>query len=164
MSAMVEKKIVTLKIDDLVPYKYNPRKNKAAVTPVAESIRQTGYNNPIVVDENNVILAGHTRRLSLIALGEKEVEVMKVTGLSEEQKKKYRLLDNKTGELASWDYVALAEELEGLDFEGLDIDWGLEQGDDFETEYVNKEFAPDNFDDEQFEYECPHCGFHFNGK
>lgn len=141
-----------MNIADLIPYKNNPRNNKAAITPVAESIRQTGYNNPIVVDENNVILAGHTRRKSLMALGKKEIEVLKVTGLDEEQKKKYRLLDNKTGELASWNYDALAEELIGLDFQGLDIDWGFDKKfEGFDLE-----------EDETFEYECPHCGFQFN--
>lgn len=158
------KELVTMKLADVIPYEKNPRKNSKAVNPVAESIKQTGYNNPIVVDENNVILAGHTRRLSLMELGTKEVQVLRISGLTEEQKKKYRLYDNKTSELASWDYVALAEEVVGLDFEGLELDWGLEGSDDYDTEFVNKEYMPESFDDDTFEYECPHCGFHFNSK
>ena len=65
----MEKHLVTMKLSEIIPYKNNPRKNKSAVKTVAESIRQTGYNNPIIVDENKVILAGHTRRLSLIQQG-----------------------------------------------------------------------------------------------
>ena len=84
------------------------------------------------------------------------------TSLTEEQKKKYRLLDNKTGEYASWDYVALMEEMDGLEWDGLDLDWGLDGKDDTDAEFDNEEYGEEDFDDEEFEYECPHCGFHFN--
>lgn len=104
------------------PYERNPRKNEKAVEAVAESIRQCEYVAPIIVDENNVILAGHTRWKALRQLGHAEADVVVKTGLSEEQKRKYRLLDNKTGELAEWDYDLLACELDGLDFCSLDLD------------------------------------------
>lgn len=158
----MEKKLFTMKVSEIVPYKNNPRNNTKAVGVVAESIEQTGYNNPIIIDENNVILAGHTRLLSLQKLGRKEAEVLQVIGLTEEQKKKYRLLDNKTGEYASWDYVALMEEMDGLEWGGLDLDWGLDGKDDTDAEFGNEEYGEEDFDDEEFEYECPHCGFHFN--
>lgn len=115
--------LITRKLTDIHPYEKNPRKNDAAVEAVAESIRQCTYVAPIIVDENGVILAGHTRYKALKKLGREEAEVIVKTGLTEEQKKKYRLLDNKTGELALWDSELLAGELEGLDFDGFDFDF-----------------------------------------
>ena len=158
----MEKKLIKMKLTELIPYANNPRKNEKAVGVVAESIEQTGYNNPIIIDENKVILAGHTRMKSLKKLGVKEAEVLQVFGLTEEQKRKYRLLDNKTGEYAAWDYVALAEEVDGLDWNGLELDWGLEGKDDLGAEFENEEYGEEDFGDEEFEYECPECGFRFN--
>lgn len=116
-----------LKLSEIMPYENNVRKNDKAVKDVAESIKQCGYIAPIIVDENNVILAGHTRYKALKKLGYKEVTVRKVTGLTEEQKRKYRLLDNKTNELAEWDFEKLKDEIDGLDFSEFDIDWGIEE-------------------------------------
>jgi DNA modification methylase len=120
--------IKEMKIGDLVPYENNPRNNDEAVDAVAESIRQCGYIAPIIVDENNVILAGHTRLKALKRLGIDKFPVGVKEGLTEEQKRKYRLLDNKTNEFASWDFEKLTEELEGLDFE--DFDFGFEEDDE----------------------------------
>ena len=117
--------MVIRKLSDIQPYDKNPRNNKQAVDAVAESIRQCGYVTPIVIDENNIILAGHTRYKALKKLGRKEVECIVKENLTEDQKKKYRLLDNKTNELAEWDMDLLAEELAGLDFGSLDLDWGV---------------------------------------
>ena len=89
-----------LKISDLKPYERNPRKNDQAVDVVAESIKQCGYCAPIVVDENMVILAGHTRWKALQKLKWQEAPVLVLEGKTEEQKQKYRLLDNKTSEFA----------------------------------------------------------------
>jgi len=113
--------IVTRKLDDIIPYKNNPRKNDSAVDAVAESIRQCGYCAPIIVDENGVILAGHTRLKAVRKLGWTEVEVCVKTGLTEKQKKKFRILDNKTGEAATWDFELLNLELEEIDFGGFDF-------------------------------------------
>lgn len=120
--------IVLKKLQEIIPYDRNPRKNEKAVNAVAESIRQCGYVAPIIVDEDGVILAGHTRYKALQKLGRQEVQVVVKEGLSEEQKRKYRLLDNKTSELADWDLDLLSSELEGLDFGALDemLDWGVE--------------------------------------
>ena len=116
--------IIKMPIKDIKPYPNNPRKNDDAVAAVMESIKQCGYCAPIVVDEDGVVLAGHTRLKALKKLGRKEAEVCVKTGMTEEQKKKYRLLDNKAGEVANWDIEKLAVELEGLDFGGFDF--GLE--------------------------------------
>jgi len=118
----------TMLLADIRPYKRNPRRNDRAVDAVAESIRQCQYVAPIVVDERGVILAGHTRWKALARLGRTEAEVVVRPGLSEEQKRKYRLLDNKTAELAEWDPDLLAAELDGLDLDGLEFDWGLASG------------------------------------
>ena len=109
------------RLEDMKPYENNPRFNDDAVDDVAESIRQCGYIAPIVIDENGEILAGHTRYKALLRLGKKECDVIVASGLSEEQKRKYRLYDNKTGELSQWDQKKLAQELSDVDFCGYDF-------------------------------------------
>lgn len=133
--------IVTRNLKDIHPYERNPRKNDNAVDAVAESIKQCGYIAPIIVDEGGVILAGHTRYKALQKLGRSECEVIVKEGLSEEQKRKYRILDNKTAELASWDFDLLETELEGLDFGDFDFEWRIDaegsaivEEDDYEGE------------------------------
>lgn len=130
----------TIPISDIKPYKNNPRKNDKAVDAVAESIRQCTYVAPIIVDENNEILAGHTRWKAMKKLGRTECECIVKDGLTDEQKKKYRLLDNKTNELADWDFDLLADELDGLDLSAFDFDWGLPIEDESE---VIEDTAPD---------------------
>ena len=109
------------KLCDIRPYENNPRIIDDAIDDVAESIRQCSYITPIIVDEDGVILAGHTRYAALKKLGYEECDVVVVKGLTEEQKRKYRLYDNKTGELAKWDQRKLSEELSDVDFQGYDF-------------------------------------------
>ena len=156
-------KLETWKLADIKPYENNPRKNDDAVDAVAESIRQCGYRAKIIIDENGVILCGHTRLKALQKLGWTEAVVQVENDLTEEQKRKYRLLDNKTAEIADWDFSRLENELEGLDFEGFDF--GL----DFDVEPTQaeikegvKEYDAEEFADEQFKCTCPKCGFKFN--
>ena len=139
---MAKGKLSTMRMEDIRPYPNNPRKNDGAVDAVAESIRQCGYVAPIIVDENGVILAGHTRYKALQKLGYKNADVLVKSGMTEEQKKKYRLLDNKTGELADWDYDLLEMELDGLDFGSLDLDWGIDMEEAPEVAEDNYEVAP----------------------
>ena len=114
-------KYVKKKLTEIRPYENNPRIIDDAVDDVVESIRQCSYIAPIIVDEEGVILAGHTRYKALQKLGYKECDVVEVTGLTEEQKKKYRLYDNKTAEFASWDQKKLSAELSDVDFCGYDF-------------------------------------------
>ena len=110
---------------DLVPYAKNARKNDATVPELVEDIKQVGYISPIIVDENNEVLAGHTRLRALQALGRKEAEILRVTGLQAAQKRKFRLYDNKVGEKSEWDFDLLAQEIADLDFGDLDLDWDI---------------------------------------
>ena len=163
-------KLQKLKLADIEPYKNNPRKNDAAVNAVAESIRQCSYITPIIVDENHVIIAGHTRYKALVALEMDDAECLICDGLTEEQKKQYRFLDNKTGEKAAWDLMKLEVELEGLDMEGFDffcmaadlpVDSDGSGGSKKELT-GSTELDTEVFGDEEFKYECPNCGFRFN--
>ena len=159
-------RLETLKTGDIVPYKNNPRKNDGAVAAVVESIRQCSYIAPIILDEDHVIIAGHTRYKALKAMGYEEIQCLICEGLTEEQKKKYRFLDNRTGEKAAWDLLKLETELEGLDLEGFDF-FGMAEdlnaGDAPKKELQGStEFETEVFGDEKFRYECPKCGFKFN--
>ena len=137
--------IIKLNINEVIPYPDNPRKNDNAVDAVAESIKQCGYCSPIVIDEDNVILAGHTRLKALKKLKWKEVECVRKTGLTEEQKKKYRILDNKTNEFAEWDFDLLEEEIDGLDFDGFDFGFDMSA---FEEPQTIIEDEPPEVDEE----------------
>ena len=103
--------ILQLPMGEVHPYGNNPRKNDGAVNAVAESIRQCSYVAPIIVDEGNVIIAGHTRYKAAGRLGLKTVPCVIADELTEEQVKAFRLADNKVGELAEWDVDLLPLEL-----------------------------------------------------
>ena len=106
--------IVSLKLSELHPYENNPRQNDDAVDAVAASIKEFGFKVPIVVDKDNVIVAGHTRYKAAQKLKLKTVPCIVADDLSEEQVNAFRLADNKTGELALWDEEKLAKELESI--------------------------------------------------
>ncbi|HZK00130.1 MAG TPA: ParB N-terminal domain-containing protein, partial [Tissierellaceae bacterium] len=148
---MSKLKIEYMNIDKLIPYINNPRDNKNAVDKVAASIKEFGFKNPIIIDNDNVIVAGHTRMLASRKLGIKEVPVIKADDLTEKQIKAFRIADNKTSEFAEWDMELLEIELEGLDdiFTGFDdaefddimgIDKEVEE-DDFEVELPDEPIA-----------------------
>ena len=107
----------------VTPYEKNPRDNDAAVDAVAESITRFGFRQPIVVDEHGVIVCGHTRWKAAQKLGVERVPVHVAKDLTPEQVRAYRIADNKTAELASWDMELLPIELAELQEAG--IDWGL---------------------------------------
>jgi site-specific DNA-methyltransferase (adenine-specific) len=115
--------IIQMKIADVIPYERNPRINDGAVEAVAASIKEFGWRAPIVVDENHVIICGHTRLLAAKHLGLETVPVHVAKGLTPEQVKAYRIADNKTGEIAEWDYDLLPLEL--ADLQNMDFDLSL---------------------------------------
>lgn len=125
----MEMDIEIVSVDQLVPYYNNPRLNNDAVDAVANSIKEFGFKQPIVIDKDNVIIAGHTRWEASQELGLTEVPIIRADDLTEEQIKAYRIADNKTAELAEWDLDKL--ELEMMD---LDDDYMSQFGFDFEIE------------------------------
>lgn len=147
--------LTTLKLDQIKPYENNPRYNAEAIFAVSESINQVGYITPIVVDENYCILAGHTRLSSLKYSGYDEAEVIIVRGLTDEQKRKFRLLDNKTSEIATWDLDKLKSELDSLNFGAFGF-W------EKELARINAQ-KPENTSTKETKIEekvirCPKCG------
>ena len=105
------------------PYENNPRLNDAAVDAVAASIREFGFRQPIVVDEDSVIIVGHTRYKAAIKLGMTEVPVHVAVGLTPAQAKAYRIADNQTAQLSGWDEDKLPLELMAL--QEMDFDLSL---------------------------------------
>lgn len=118
-------------IASVKPYARNAKKHdETQIANVAESIKQFGWQQPIVCDADGVIIIGHCRLLAAKKLGLNKVPVKTVDNLSEEQVKKLRALDNKLNE-SDWDFDLLAEDIGELDFSGFDIDWGIVSPDDY---------------------------------
>lgn len=140
--------LINKKISDLKEYENNPRDNTAAVDAVANSIKEFGFKVPIIIDGNNIIIAGHTRFKAAISLGLEEVPCIVANDLTPEQVKAFRLADNKVGEIASWDLDKLKLELENID--GLDMSlFG------FETDVEPDEVYEDDFDPNEHIPETP---------
>ncbi len=116
-------KIEHMNLADLTPYPGNPRINDDAVEAVARSLREYGFRQPIVVDVDRVIICGHTRFKAAKKLGMDQVPVHVATDLSPEQIRAYRIADNQTASLATWDFDLLPIELAAL--KELDYDLGL---------------------------------------
>lgn len=135
--------VKTVSIDQIKPYENNPRNNDDAVDAVANSIKEFGWQQPIVVDNGGVIIAGHTRYKAAKQLKLKEVPIVVADNLTEEQVNAYRLADNKSGELATWDDDELQEELDKI----LDIDM-TDFGFDLETELEDDEVIDDDYEEE----------------
>lgn len=137
--------IIYKKVSELKPYERNPRKNDAAVKYVAESIKQFGFKVPIVIDSNNVIIAGHTRWKAAKYLNLEEVPCVIADDLNEQQVKAFRLADNRVAEFSEWDFDTLDEELKDLEDEFNLVDLGLRDllKDDFEEKRNNSD---DDFD------------------
>lgn len=118
-------------ISELIPYENNPRKNKNAVKGVADSIKEFGFKNPIIIDKDGVIVAGHTRYEAAKMLGYTSVPCIVADDLTEEQVKAFRLVDNKTAEKAEWDIPKL--DLELMEIESINMEtWFDELAEDKE--------------------------------
>lgn len=110
-------------VEDIRPYEHNPRHNDAAVEAVAASIREFGWRQPVVLDEQSVIVVGHTRYKAALKLGLRQIPVHVARGLTPAQLKAYRIADNQTAQIADWDYDRLPIELAEL--QGMDFDLSL---------------------------------------
>lgn len=136
---MQDIKIIYKNIDELVPYENNPRDNTAAIDAVAASIKEFGFKNPIIIDSDNVIVAGHTRLKAAQKLKTETVPCVVADDLTQEQINAFRLADNKTAELAEWDLELLNSELELID--GIDMtEFGFELDLEDDQEVVEDEF------------------------
>lgn len=155
--------IIYRRVDDLKPYENNPRRNEAAVEPVVESIRACGFLVPIVIDKNDVIVAGHTRLKAAKQLGIEEVPCIEANYLDTEQVTAFRLIDNRTAEFSTWDIAKEAEELAKIvdfdltvfKFPDLNLDDLQVSDEDFlkDTEIIR--------DRSPKPVRCPECGHEF---
>ena len=133
--------VKNIAVKDLIPYERNTKKHdKTQINNVAESIKQYGFVQPIVIDKDNVVVIGHCRLLAAKQLKMKEVPCVCVEDLTEEQVKALRIVDNKSNE-SPWDLDILGEELAEIDLSGFDFDFGIDD-DEEETEIVEDE-APE---------------------
>ena len=144
--------IQKVKIEEIKPRPKNPKKHWEEG--LEKSIKEMGYVEPIVVDENNVILVGHGRLKALKKIGTKEVEVIVKRGLTEKQKERYMLLSNKIGERGGWDIDLLAEfdekVLLGTGWESEELDEIFHIEEPKETE-IDEGLLITN--------KCPKCGY-----
>lgn len=151
-------KIEQINLSEIKPYEFNPRKNEKAIEKVAASLSEFGWKQPIVVDEQNVVLAGHTRLAAAISLNYEVAPVVVADGLTDAQKAAYRIADNKTAEYSEWDKDLLQKEFARLmeldadltstsfsleDIAGFSEDF-LEWDDDDEFENEESEASEDN--------------------
>lgn len=156
---------VTVRVADLVPYDRNPRRNDKAVEMVRRSLEEFGYVSRIVVAEDMTVVAGHTRLKAMMELGwqDREIEVIQYLAPADTVRA-YRLVDNRSGEQAGWDWDLLDEELESI---GMDLDTFFPE-DAFDEDSFFTSVAPAEgssaHDDEQHERPrttCPYCGREF---
>lgn len=140
--------IKELKLKDIIPYENNPRNNDEAIEPVSNSIKTFGFKVPIVIDTNNVIIAGHTRYKAANKLGLEKVPCIVANDLTKEQVNAFRLADNKVGEVATWDFNAL--ELELSEIENIDMEDFNFEIDSIEDNF-NTDFELSNEDKSELE-------------
>lgn len=137
--------IKEIKTSELKEYENNPRINDNAVDKVAESIKEFGFKVPIVIDKDNVIIAGHTRLKASKKLGLEKVPCIVADDLTEEQAKAFRLADNKTAELAEWDMEKLEHELQeitNIDMSAFGFTDEQEEEAEKDTTYTDKVQIP----------------------
>jgi DNA methylase N-4/N-6:parB-like nuclease len=128
--------IENVALSEIKPYKHNAKKHdEKQIGNVAESIYQFGWQQPLVLDKDKVIIIGHCRYLAAKKLKLKTVPCKIAADLTADEVKKLRALDNKLNE-SEWDLDMLSLDIGGLDFKGFDVDWGIIKPDDFGTEFA----------------------------
>ena len=163
-------KLETRSVASLIPYVNNARTHdEHQVTLLASSIKEFKFCNPVLIDEQNGIIAGHGRVQAAQKLGITEVPTITLSHLSETQKKAYMLADNRLAENAGWNIEMLKIELTGLD----DFDISILGFDESELKDIldEMEFSPVSEDEQgkldeitPFYVTCPHCGKEFDAK
>lgn len=161
--------IIYKKVDELIPYINNARThNDEQVSQICASINEYGFTNPILIDENNSIIAGHGRLLAAKKLKMKEVPCIVLCGLTEAQKKAYIIADNKMALNAGWDLNLLSLEFENL--KELDVDLNLTGFSADEIENLlgeNKDIEDNDYEEQKLKenntklHKCPECGCEF---
>lgn len=141
---MAKIKTEVLNISDIKVYANNPRRNEKAINAVMESIKKFGYANPIIVNADNVVLAGHTRLEAIRKTGTIQVQVIRLMHLTEQQEKAFRIADNRTAEFAEWDGDLLEAEMKDIEAD----DWAKFG---FSQKMLEKLAAPNMC-------KCPKCG------
>lgn len=148
--------IIEMNIHDLTPYENNPRVNDNAVEYVANSIKEFGFKVPIIVDKDNIIVAGHTRLKAAEMLGLDTVPVIVADDLNEDQIKAFRLADNKVSEIATWDFDKLNIELETIKLDMMPFSFSPPQNIDWDSGV--DDLSEENYDEPEHEMlECPFC-------
>lgn len=150
--------IIEKKINEIKPYEKNPRKNDEAVKFVKASIENFGFKVPIVIDKDNTIVCGHTRWKAAKELKMKTVPCIMADDLNEEQIKAFRLADNKTAEMAGWDFNLLEEELENIfNFDMTSFGFLEKTDHDIDSFFESVETETKKEEEEHFII-CPDCG------
>lgn len=158
-------KIETVYIDEVIPYENNAKVHtKEQIEQIKKSIREFGNNDPIAIDENNVVIEGHGRLIALKELDFNEIEVIRLSHLTDEQKKAYILAHNKLTMNTGFDFDVLNIELSSI--ENIDMsNFGFTLSfDDEEDQKLpdSKELETSKFEDKNFAFECPRCKFRWN--
>ncbi len=148
--------IIIKRIEEIHEYENNPRNNDNAVQYVAESIKEFGFKVPILIDQDGTIIAGHTRVKAAHQLEMEEIPCIVADDLTDNQIKAFRMIDNKTGEMAEWDFDKLEQELDGLDFEWKDFGFPDIADDDLYDDALDLEETYQ--EPEVAKLQCPKCG------
>ena len=160
-------------LDWLIPYERNARTHSAEqLAQIAASIQEFGFTNPILVDGNDGVIAGHGRLKAARDLGLTEVPVVVLDHLSSEQKRAYVIADNKLALNAGWDFSLLQQEVMSLSLADFDLDLlGFDEKElssILDPEQLDADEAPEEFkevdDDIKTEHRCPSCGYEWSGK
>ena len=154
--------IQQIPINDLKPYPQNAKKHPSEqVEHIANSIREFGFQQPIVVDKDNVVVIGHGRLLAAKKLNMDSVPCVRADDLTDEQIKALRLADNKTNE-SEWDFDLLDMELESIDIDMSEFNFNLDDGSTFDESQLDELFADAPEKEKKPKMiKCPHCGEEF---
>jgi len=167
---MTKLKITYKPVADLIPYARNSRTHSdAQVAQIAASIREFGWTNPVLLDGDNGIIAGHGRVMAAQKLGETQVPTIELGYLNANQKRAYIIADNKLALNAGWDEQMLALEIQDLKEVGYSLDITGFNADELTEVMFGKLIDPENpnefkeVDETDMDHKCPRCGFEFDG-